>query len=244
MQLPIYDTSEGTVLLESHVTPLEKKVHQFRLSAMEGYESLTSRFSGLTERWIEVERSIEQEVSKIVPPRTEEDVLPGAIYVGVATLAGSIMARNREWAGKDWGNGLCLSADHVTCSSGNILLRLLTPPTFLIGSSLYFLPKTSHRLSDYLESWSKNYPTLHTYHRQLLDSSSVLSNKTAELSTQVGGAIEERLHQGAQFVEDKTGLKVGQVLEQSKLGAVKREKEVVKEEMGKKMPEIVSDRKV
>ena len=51
------------------------------------------------------------------------------LYVGVATLTGSILARNRMFA-----------------------TRLILPPICFVASAKYFLPRTSHNLSDYLGS--------------------------------------------------------------------------------------------
>lgn len=52
---------------------------------------------------------------------------PGALYVGVATLTGSVLARNRTF-----------------------LLRVALPPTLFILSMNHFLPKTSYNISSYL----------------------------------------------------------------------------------------------
>ena len=55
-------------------------------------------------------------------------------YVSIATLSGSIIARNRVLA-----------------------TRLLLPPTFLIFSANYFLPKTTASLSAYLGSLEETF---------------------------------------------------------------------------------------
>ncbi|THH14972.1 hypothetical protein EUX98_g9534 [Antrodiella citrinella] len=64
--------------------------------------------------------------SLIVP---DEPFTPGVLYVGVATLAGSIHARNRIL---------------FTC--------FLLPPTRFLLSLDHYLPSTSHNLSEYFTS--------------------------------------------------------------------------------------------
>ena len=58
----------------------------------------------------------------------DEPLTPGILYVGVATLTGSVLARNR------------------------IFWRLTLPPALFILSLNHFLPKTSHNVSSYLGS--------------------------------------------------------------------------------------------
>jgi organizing structure protein 2 len=66
-------------------------------------------------------------------PRTEQ-LTPGILYVGIATLTGSILARSRT-----------------------LPTRLLLPPTLFIFSMNIFLPQTSHNLSAYLTSLEEAY---------------------------------------------------------------------------------------
>ena len=74
-------------------------------------------------------------------PRTEH-LTPGILYVGIATLTGSIIARNRT-----------------------LPTRFLLPPTlFLI--SMNFLPRTSHNISTYLGSLEdEHFPNVAEKHR-------------------------------------------------------------------------------
>ena len=60
-------------------------------------------------------------IKSIVSP--EEPLTPGLLYIGVATLTGSILARNRM-----------------------LITRLILPPVSFVASAKYFLPRTSHNL--------------------------------------------------------------------------------------------------
>ena len=71
----------------------------------------------------------------------DEPLTPGILYVGVATLTGSDLARDR------------------------IFWRLTLPPALLILSLTHFLPKTSHNVSSYLVSLENAHvPTLAEKH--------------------------------------------------------------------------------
>ena len=71
----------------------------------------------------------------------DEPLTPGILYVGVATLTGSVLARNR------------------------IFWRLTLPPALFILSLNHFLPKTSHNVLSYLGSLEDaHFPTLSEKH--------------------------------------------------------------------------------
>ena len=63
------------------------------------------------------------------PPQTGERLLPGALYVLIASMAGSIISRNR-----------------------NILLRATTPAAVGIGAAYVVLPHTMRNVGDLM--WS------------------------------------------------------------------------------------------
>ena len=74
-------------------------------------------------------------VKSLVAP--DEPLTPGILYVGVATLTGSVLARNR------------------------LFWRLALPPALFILSLNHFLPKTSHNVSQYLGSLEEeHFPAL------------------------------------------------------------------------------------
>jgi MICOS complex subunit MIC26 len=46
------------------------------------------------DKWIGIEKQVETTL-KEVAPKGEETIIPGAVYVGIAGMGGSILARNR-----------------------------------------------------------------------------------------------------------------------------------------------------
>jgi organizing structure protein 2 len=85
-------------------------------------------------------RHLTDRIKSIISP--DEPLTPGALYVGVATLSGSIVARNRI-----------------------LPTRLLLPPIFLMTTAQHFLPKTTHNFSAYLGSLEDKYfPTVSQKH--------------------------------------------------------------------------------
>lgn len=66
------------------------------------------------------------------PPQTGERLLPGILYVLVASMAGSIISRNR-----------------------NILLRATTPAAVGVGTAYVVLPHTMKNVGDLVWSFEK-----------------------------------------------------------------------------------------
>ncbi|RDB18218.1 MICOS subunit MIC26 [Hypsizygus marmoreus] len=139
-KLSIYPTPTPDILLVETPSVLEKHIGVARRRVTEAYRDTHSQVQGVISRWIGVEHAIENRVKSIVSPN--ESITPGILYVGVATLSGSIIARNRILA-----------------------TRLLLPPTFLLISANYFLPETTANLSSYLGSLEEKYfPTMAQKH--------------------------------------------------------------------------------
>lgn len=61
---------------------------------MSSTESLRGSLHSTIQSWIGVERRVERRVLDILP--RDEPLTPGWLYVGVATLAGSVFGRYRE----------------------------------------------------------------------------------------------------------------------------------------------------
>ncbi|KAJ9112696.1 hypothetical protein QFC22_006198 [Naganishia vaughanmartiniae] len=126
---------------------------------------------------------------KSVLPKNEP-LTPGILYIGVAGLAGSVLARNR-----------------------NILVRLLLPPTLLVASSPYFLPQTSANVRAYLSQVEDtHFPELAATHRavnaQLGETFSTALDKVQHVS-QEAGVVGSKVVRG---VEETTGLRLGEAL--------------------------------
>lgn len=82
-------------VVETH-TALESHVGDARKAVASSTESLRQSVHEQVSKWIGVERRVERQVLDIIP--RDEALNPGLLYVGVATLAGSVFGRYSEFA--------------------------------------------------------------------------------------------------------------------------------------------------
>jgi len=91
------------------------------------------------------ERSFTQTLASLAPPReTHERVIPGALYVLVATMAGSIVSRNR-----------------------NILLRASVPFAVGLGAAWVVLPVTTRNVADLVWTYEEKAPVIANNHLRI-----------------------------------------------------------------------------
>jgi organizing structure protein 2 len=88
---------------------------------------------------LRLEHSFTSTVRSLAPPRESgEKIFPGALYVLVASMAGSIVTRNR-----------------------NILLRASVPLAVGITAANVVLPITSRNVGDLIWTYEEKYPRRH-----------------------------------------------------------------------------------
>ncbi|KDR78121.1 hypothetical protein GALMADRAFT_94652 [Galerina marginata CBS 339.88] len=187
-KLPIYPSPTPDILLVDSPSPLEKEIGVARRHVMRTYADAHAHVQGWVSKWIGVEHAVENRVKSIISP--EESMTPGLLYVGVATLTGSILARNRI-----------------------ILTRLLLPPIFLVASAHHFLPKTTGNLADYLGQLEETYfPTLAQKH----EVAKAHSQMTWERMKEATKSGREQVNNGAvlaiEKIQEVTGLKLKETL--------------------------------
>jgi MICOS complex subunit MIC26 len=91
------------------------------------------------------ETNFSNTIASLAPkPETGEQLLPGVIYVLVATLTGSIISRNR-----------------------GILLRTATPLVVGIAAGWYLIPVTMRNASDLIWEYEKKVPSIAITHQQI-----------------------------------------------------------------------------
>ncbi len=127
-------------------------------------------------------------VKSLISPT--EPVTPGILYVGIATLSGSVFARNRI-----------------------ILTRLALPPTLLILSMNQFLPQTTHNIRAYLSDLEDTYlPTFAQKHETGKAHSTMgwemLKEKVASGRESFGNGVESAVDK----LQEATGLKVKEAM--------------------------------
>lgn len=172
---------------------------------MHAYRDAHARVQGLVSRWIGVEHAIESapffnlyiyffltsfadRVKAIIP--ANETLTPGILYVGIATLTGSILARNRF-----------------------LPTRLLLPPAFLLMSMHHFLPQTTANLSTYLASLEDTYFPIAAEKHDIANAHMRMTWDRLKAATESG---REGLGRGVVTAVDKaqaiTGLKLKETL--------------------------------
>ncbi|RDX51735.1 hypothetical protein OH76DRAFT_1463125 [Lentinus brumalis] len=186
-KLPIYPTPEPELILVETPSELEKQIGVARRALTDTYLDAHARVQGVVSRWIGVEQAVENRVKSLIAP--DEPLTPGILYVGVATLTGSVLARNR------------------------IFWRLTLPPALFILSLNHFLPKTSHNVSSYLGSLEEtHFPTLAEKH-EIAKAHTAMTWERVKDATQNG---RETFSEGVATlvgkVEEATGLKLRETL--------------------------------
>ncbi|KAL6709522.1 hypothetical protein ACN47E_001457 [Coniothyrium glycines] len=96
---------------------------------------------------LRLEHSFTSTIRSLAPPKESgEKIMPGGLYVLVATMAGSIITRNR-----------------------NILLRASVPAVVGIAAANIVLPVTSKNVGDLIWTYEKKYPVLADAHLRTRD---------------------------------------------------------------------------
>lgn len=169
-------------------TELERQIGSARRTVSHLTTDTRHTVRSLVDRWISVEQSVEGQVKSLIP--ASEPLTPGLLYVGVATLAGSIFTRYRAFP-----------------------IRLLTPPLALVVSLNHFNPRLASNLGDYYTQLEQKYaPSLTEHRRSWQKQAQSYVDSTAKNIHELKDKTEESVRSGLQSVEQQTGLKVGDVV--------------------------------
>jgi len=187
-KLPIYHIPTDDIVLVGSPSELENRIAVVRRKVVQTYCKAHAYTQGWVTSWVNVEHAIEHRIKSIISPN--ESLTPGLLYVGIATLTGSIIARNRILA-----------------------TRFLLPPIFLVASANHFLPETTGNLSSYYGSLEDEYfPSLSAKHEVAKAHTQMTWNKVKDATA----SGREQLNRGAIVVVEKvqevTGLKLRETL--------------------------------
>ncbi|KAI1390238.1 apolipo protein O-domain-containing protein, partial [Hypoxylon trugodes] len=152
---PSSDTLPPTLSLPPSSSPSEQKHHSptptDRLAVEIGkarlflyrYATATEdAVNGAIDSAFHLERSFTETVASLAPARESgEKLMPGLVYVLVASMAGSIMTRNR-----------------------NIVLRASMPLALGIGAGWLLIPVTMANVSDLLWRYERRFPAIADAH--------------------------------------------------------------------------------
>ncbi|KAI9639406.1 apolipo protein O-domain-containing protein [Dioszegia hungarica] len=206
-RLPIYADPEGSITLIETTHPISPYIAQARESTQSALAGASRYVEGGVSRWVGFERKVEREVKSVVP--SDEPLIPGAIYVLIAGLTGSVLTRTRAFP-----------------------IRWLAPPIFTIAAAPYFLPKTSANIRSYLSRVEDAHmPELAREHDRLNARVGSLWNQSVNTVSGAGEQAKGWSKKAVQTVEDTTGLRVGESIRKAQevaAGEVKKRVEEAK----------------
>lgn len=129
-------------------TPTDRLTSQVKTARLFLYDKSLAAENGFNDllTWaFRKETSFSNTIASLAPaPETGEQLLPGTIYVLVATLAGSIVSRNR-----------------------GIFLRAATPLSVGITAGWLLIPVTMRNTSDLIWEYEKKVPAISETHAQV-----------------------------------------------------------------------------
>ncbi|KAF9528766.1 apolipo protein O-domain-containing protein [Crepidotus variabilis] len=217
-KLSIYPSATPDILLVDSPSELENQIGVARRQAQSVYSDAHAEVQSWVAKWIGVEHAVEYRVKSIIAK--DEPLTPGALYVGVATLTGSIIARNRF-----------------------LPTRLLLPPIFLIASAQHFLPKTSHNLSAYLGSLEDRYfPSVAQTHDIAKAHSAMTWERVKDATKDGRASAGKAVTSAVDSIQEATGLKLRETFgwQKEQVHILEDKVETFKEEVGKKVKEEAS----
>ncbi|KAI5118720.1 hypothetical protein M0805_004518 [Coniferiporia weirii] len=187
-KLPIYPEPEPQLVLVDTPSELERQIGAAREAITGTYENSYAYVHGWVNKWINVEHAVERRIKSFKAP--EEQLTPGTLYVGVATLSGSILARSR-----------------------GLPTRFLLPPTLLVLSLNHFLPKTAANIGAYVSDLEHTYAPRAA---QFTDTAIAHTQMSWEMAKDKVGegrvAFEKGVTKAVGAVQDATGLKLREAL--------------------------------
>ncbi|KAK6503266.1 hypothetical protein TWF481_008295 [Arthrobotrys musiformis] len=99
------------------------------------------------DKYLHIEHNVTTTVASLAPShRSKETILPGAIFIAISTMAGSVLARRRMFP-----------------------IRFLTPVITGTAASWYFLPETTRNVADLAWKWEQKVPQVAETHLKIRD---------------------------------------------------------------------------
>lgn len=130
--------------------------------------------------YLAYERSVTGTIASLAPPKgSPEKVLPGAIYVAVAAMAGSIVTRRRMWP-----------------------IRAVTPLAVGVASAWYFVPETAKNVGDLLWEWEKQVPNVAETHLAVREGVEDAWGKTTQTTAETRRKVDEAVATARKHAED------------------------------------------
>ncbi|KAL9000638.1 MAG: hypothetical protein Q9169_000674 [Polycauliona sp. 2 TL-2023] len=163
-------------------TPTDRLASQIRRARLNvhGYSaSVESRFNNFMSALLTQERSFTSTIASLAPPReSNERIMPGALYVLVAAMSGSILTRNR-----------------------NVLLRATVPFAVGVGAAWVVLPLTTRNVADLVWTYEEKAPLIAENHMRVRGAAVEGWKQLRLRGEQLGEWSEETVKEGRKAVE-------------------------------------------
>lgn len=213
VQLSIYPEPEREIVVVDAPSVLETQIGVARRAVTGVARDVHGRVHGTVSEWIGIEHAVERACSSFTshplstinfltphpsffPDRVkaliapDEPLTPALLYVGVASLSGSILARNRA-----------------------VFTRALLPPALLLLSFNYFLPRTAQNVAAYAGALEEqHFPALAQKHAVAVAHSHMAWERVRAAGSGGREWLQDGLGGAARRVQGLTGLKVQEAL--------------------------------
>ncbi|KAI0446813.1 apolipo protein O-domain-containing protein [Xylaria telfairii] len=142
---PFPEPEEELQIIRRGPTPTDRLAAQIGKARLFLYKQAVSAEDGVNtavDKAFHLEQSFTSTIASLAPPRESgEQLMPGLVYVLVASMTGSIMSRNR-----------------------NIFLRASLPLALGIGAGWLVIPVTMGNVADLLWTYEKRFPAIADTH--------------------------------------------------------------------------------
>ncbi|KAG8812036.1 hypothetical protein FRC17_002222 [Serendipita sp. 399] len=183
-RLPIYPTDSPKPEVVEVPTQLESNIRKTREIVAEAYGAGRSRVQTVVDRWIGVEHAVETRLKSLSPPADVEPLFPGALWVGVAMLSGSIFSRGRR------------------------ISRIIRPPLWGLVAAAFFLPNHTRNVGNYIFELEERYIPAVAKRQQELAANGKRGLESSKDGVQrLRGELDVQMGKVTDFVRSTTGLK-------------------------------------
>ncbi|KAF8543866.1 apolipo protein O-domain-containing protein [Trichophaea hybrida] len=184
---PIYDTppplTTPPTSSPTHPTPTDRlaaHISRARRFINVHYRLACYKLDDAFSKYLSYEHSITRTIANLAPPKdSPEKVMPGAIYVTVATMAAGIITRRRMWP-----------------------VRAVTPLLVGVGSAWYFIPQTARNVGDLVWEWEKKVPQVAETHQDTREAVESAWRKTYETTVEARKKVDEAVSNVRKSAED------------------------------------------
>ena len=177
---PVEDDHQ--IVVSRGPTPTDRLAEQIGRARLFLYKQAVAAEDGVNaavDKAFNLEKSFTETVASLAPSRESgEQLMPGLVYVLVASMAGSIISRNR-----------------------NILIRASLPLALGIGAGWVVIPVTMGNVSDLLWTYEKRFPAVAETHVRTRESIQYAWHMT-RMHTELGkNYIDEKVGDARDVVE-------------------------------------------